>query len=73
MEKIFENKVALVTGGSFGQIEAAGGEALFVKCDVSKAGDIITVIDTAFSSYGRLDLAFNNAGIEGVSAITQHR
>jgi len=44
-------------------IEGAGGEASFIKCDVTKAPDVQGLIDAAVSNYGRLDFAFNNAGI----------
>lgn len=47
-------------------IRAAGGEALFVKTDVSKAADVEALIQKAVQRFGRLDVAFNNAGIEGV-------
>ncbi len=47
------------------QIEAAGGEAIFVKADVSKAADVEALITQTVETYGRLDCAFNNAGIEG--------
>ncbi len=47
------------------QIETAGGEALFVKADVSKGADVEALITQAVETYGRLDCAFNNAGIEG--------
>ena len=99
MEKIFENKVALVTGGSFGigratciafaqrgakvsvvdvvednetvnRIKAAGGEAVFIKCDVSKSADVQAMVEKTVKTFGRLDYAFNNAGIEGVAAST---
>lgn len=101
MEKIFENKVALVTGGSYGigratavafaqrgasiviadwledperetlkQIEAAGSKGLFVQCDVSKTEDVKALIDQTIAAFGRIDYAFNNAGIEGTSAST---
>lgn len=46
------------------QIEAAGGQALAVVCDVSQGGDVKAAIDATFARYGRLDAAFNNAGIE---------
>jgi len=49
--------------GTVGSITSAGGEAIFVKCDVSKAADVESMIDTCISTYGRLDYAFNNAGI----------
>ncbi len=47
------------------QIEAAGGEAIFVKADVSQAADVETLVAKTVETYGRLDCAFNNAGIEG--------
>ena len=47
------------------QIEAAGGEAVFVKADVSQAADVEALIAQTVETYGRLDCAFNNAGIEG--------
>lgn len=101
MEKIFQNQVAVVTGGSFGigratavafaqrgakviiadlvedkdgetlkQIKAAGSEGIFVQCDVSKNNDVKGLIDKCIATYGRLDYAFNNAGIEGAQATT---
>lgn len=51
-------------------IKDIGGEAIFVKADVSKASDIENLIRTAVSKYKRLDCAHNNAGIEGASAST---
>ncbi len=42
-----------------------GGEATFVKTDVSKPEDVQTMIRAAMQEYGRLDVIFNNAGIEG--------
>ena len=97
METPFKNKVALVTGASFGIgratailfahkgakvvlvdwhensetldfITAFGGEALFIKCDVSQLSEVQKMIQKIISVYGRLDFAFNNAGIEGTSA-----
>ncbi len=46
-------------------IKEAGGKSLFVKCDVSKSSDVKALIDKTISTFGRLDYAFNNAGIEG--------
>jgi NAD(P)-dependent dehydrogenase (short-subunit alcohol dehydrogenase family) len=95
----FKNKVALVTGGSFGigrataiafaaegakvvvadhvedsttvdAIRAAGGEATFIRCDVSRMADVQDMVQRILRLYGRLDIAFNNAGIEGVMAPT---
>jgi NAD(P)-dependent dehydrogenase (short-subunit alcohol dehydrogenase family) len=47
-------------------IHAAGGDGLFVKADVSKASEVEALIQKAAERFGRLDIAFNNAGIEGV-------
>jgi len=93
----FEQRVALVTGGSFGigkatalafakngakvviadwienpetldSIKKLGGDAIFVKCDVSNEKNVKALLKKTISTYGRLDYAFNNAGIEGKSA-----
>jgi len=42
----------------------AGGEALFVRCDVTRDDDVQALVATTIEHYGRLDFAFNNAGIE---------
>lgn len=47
-------------------IRAAGGDALFVKTDVSKASEVEALVQKAVEKFGRLDVAFNNAGVEGV-------
>ncbi|MEX1238931.1 MAG: SDR family oxidoreductase [Cyclobacteriaceae bacterium] len=99
MEKIFKNKIAIVTGASFGigkataiafarrgakvvvadwleepstikEIEAEGGTAVFVKCDVSKSKDVSELVNKAIKAFGRIDFAVNNAGIEGETAPT---
>jgi NAD(P)-dependent dehydrogenase (short-subunit alcohol dehydrogenase family) len=44
-------------------IKQVGGEAAFVKCDVSRASDVEAAVAKCVSLYGRLDYAFNNAGI----------
>jgi NAD(P)-dependent dehydrogenase (short-subunit alcohol dehydrogenase family) len=49
-------------------IRSAGGDGLFVKTDVSRASEVDTLIQKAVERFGRLDVAFNNAGIEGVWA-----
>jgi len=98
MEKIFDQKVAIVTGGSFGigkataeafarrgakvviadwieddsvihQITNEGGSAIFIKCDVSKIGDVGSMVDQTIKKYGKIDFAVNNAGIEGATAL----
>ncbi|QSG10169.1 SDR family NAD(P)-dependent oxidoreductase [Halapricum desulfuricans] len=47
------------------EIEEMGGEATFVETDVSDWDDVQAMVDTAVDTYGGLDFAFNNAGIEG--------
>jgi len=49
-------------------VRAAGGDGLFVKTDVSKATEVDALIQKTVEKFGRLDIAFNNAGIEGVWA-----
>ena len=49
------------------QISAAGGQAVFVQADVSKLADVRNMIGAAVRNYGRVDILFNNAGIEGPS------
>lgn len=45
-------------------IRAAGGEAVFVRCNVVIADEVKELMATVISHYGQLDCAFNNAGIE---------
>lgn len=51
-------------------IHDLGGTALHVTCDVSQDADVAQLIDATIRTYGRLDFACNNAGIEGVQAPT---
>ncbi len=97
--KMFENKVAFVTGGTtgigratavaFGRegarvaitgrreaegretvrlVERAGGKAIFLRSDVSKEADVAAAVDETVKAFGRIDCAFNNAGIEETPA-----
>lgn len=47
-------------------IRTAGSDGLFVKTDISKSSDVQELIRKTVEKFGRLDVAFNNAGIEGV-------
>ena len=51
-------------------IEKAGGQALFVKTDVSREADVKALVDKTLATFGRLDFAFNNAGVEGAAGLT---
>jgi NAD(P)-dependent dehydrogenase (short-subunit alcohol dehydrogenase family) len=51
-------------------IRGAGGEAEFVRCDVARPEEVEALVRRTAGLFGRLDCAFNNAGIEGVSAPT---
>lgn len=50
-------------------IEDGGGEATFVEADVSDPTEVEATVDAALETYGGLDFAFNNAGIEGKTAL----
>jgi NAD(P)-dependent dehydrogenase (short-subunit alcohol dehydrogenase family) len=45
-------------------IKKAGGEAIFVKTDIAKEQDVRAMVEKTVATYGHLDYAFNNAGIE---------
>ena len=52
------------------RLTGCGRDATFVRADVSKAADVEHLIDASVKAYGCLDIAFNNAGIEGELAAT---
>lgn len=96
MNRAFENKVVLVTGGSTGigrasalafanagakvvisgrrekegfetvaLIKTSGGQGTFIRADMTRESEVELLVAQTISTYGRLDAAFNNAGIEG--------
>lgn len=52
-------------------IETAGGKAIAVKADVSKAAEADALIDAAVKQFGRLDILVNNSGVYAFSAIEE--
>ena len=59
-----------VEGGeeTVGQIEQAGGQATFIRADVAQAAEVEALVAKTVETYGRLDCAYNNAGIAGRTA-----
>ena len=59
-----------VAGGEHtaGLIRGAGGEAILVDADVSSATDVEALTEKVVERYGRLDCAFNNAGVDNLHA-----
>ena len=100
--KIFEGKVALVTGGTSGigkstaiafartgakvvlsgrrekegaqvvaEIKKLGGEAAFVRADVANEADVKAMVKFTVDKFGKIDIAFNNAGVEWKGPLDQ--
>lgn len=53
-------------------VKAAGGEAMAVRADVTKVEDVERLLARTIATCGRLDCAFNNAGIAGETGIQTH-
>ena len=53
-----------------GMIREAGGEAIFIEADVSKAADAERMVKKTVDAFGRIDILYNNAGIWGRMAFT---
>lgn len=51
------------------RIKTGGGEAIFVKTDVSKFEDVEALVNKAVDTYGRIDIMFNNAGIGRITPV----
>ena len=52
-------------------VKKAGGEGIFVRCDVSHENDVKELVEKTIQVYGRLDFGVNNAGTEGVQTTVQ--
>jgi len=53
------------------EIKKTGGTATFIRTDVAKEGDVAKAVNFVLSTHGRLDVAFNNAGVEIVGPLDQ--
>src|ERR1700730_476676 len=53
------------------EIQQLGGAAAFIRADVAKDADVKTMVDFTAATYGRLDIAFNNAGVEWIGPLDQ--
>jgi NAD(P)-dependent dehydrogenase (short-subunit alcohol dehydrogenase family) len=54
-----------------GEIKKLGGDAAFIRADVAKDAEVKAMIDFTVGKYGRLDVAFNNAGVEWKGPLDQ--
>lgn len=54
------------------EIRGFGGDATYMRADVSSEGDVRAFVDACVRRYGRIDIAFNNAGIESPKAAPLH-
>src|SRR4029450_12058857 len=53
------------------EIEKRGGDAEFVRADIAKDADVKRMVDFTVDKFGRLDVAFNNAGVEWKGPLDQ--
>src|SRR5260370_19242496 len=53
------------------EIQQLGGAAAFIRADVAKDADVKAMVDFTVATYGRLDIAFNNAGVEWIGPLDQ--
>ncbi|MDO9460009.1 MAG: SDR family NAD(P)-dependent oxidoreductase, partial [Alphaproteobacteria bacterium] len=53
-----------------GLVKQMGGTASFIRCNVAKGPEVEAMVKATVDTYGRLDAAFNNAGVEGDTRAT---
>ena len=69
--KVAVADVAVIEGEATVQmITSAGGQAVFTKADMTKSSEVEAMVQATVKTFGRLDFALNNAGIDGVRART---
>src|SRR5664279_403239 len=79
MARILENRIAFVTGAASGigrQIAGdfareGGGQAMAVRCDVTREPELAAALDEALAAWGRLDILVNNAGLQHVAPLEE--
>lgn len=54
------------------EIQADGGKAMFVKCDIGSKEDTDNLVQTVISNFGRIDILVNNAALGGGSSYMMH-
>src|SRR5450755_3872354 len=53
------------------EIAAAGGTARFIRADVAVEKDVKNLVEQTVAAFGRLDIAFNNAGVEAMGPLLE--
>lgn len=53
------------------ELKALGAEALFVRTDVAVEADVKALVEKTMATFGRLDIAFNNAGVEHAAPVAE--
>src|SRR5215469_18213906 len=53
------------------EIKKLGGDAAFVRADVAKEADVKAMVKFAVDRFGKIDIAFNNAGVEWMGSLDQ--
>ena len=77
--KLAENGVKVILGARnteqlekvVQEITSNGGEAVFIKTDVSNKADLVQFVNLAVTQYGKLDVIVNNAGVARISRIDE--
>ena len=67
---VFSDRDEIAGEAAEREAAAIGAASKFVRCDVADEADVETLVAETVSCFGRLDVAFNNAGIEGQPAST---
>jgi NAD(P)-dependent dehydrogenase (short-subunit alcohol dehydrogenase family) len=67
--KVIVNDVAEHGAETVAAIRRQGGEAIFVRADVTRASEVEDMVQQVLAQYGQIDVLFNNAGISGVGAL----